>query len=485
MKKVVKMMSNDEFVKEITNIDEDFAQWYTDIVRKAELADYTDTKGCIAIRPYGYAIWENIQSYADKKFKEAGVKNAYFPVLIPESLLEKEKDHVEGFAPEVAWVTEAGGEKLDEKLCIRPTSETIINTLYSKWLKSWKDLPFVYNQWCNVMRWEKETRPFLRSREFLWQEGHTIHETPEEAKERTIQMLEIYADVVENFLAIPVLKGLKTETEKFAGAEETYTIETMTYDGKALQSGTSHYFGQNFTVPFDVKFQNRDGKPEFAYETSWGISTRLIGGLIMAHGDNRGLKLPPKVAPVQVIIIPIAMHKEGVKEKAEGIFNSLKDKYRMDIDLRDKVSPGYKFNDCEMKGIPLRIEIGPRDIEEGKCVLVRRDNQEKISVDLAEIDERIGELLDSIQNDMFNVCKERMEKKTTVAHNLDEFKANLDKEQGFIKAMFCGDPECEAKIKELTSAKSRCIPFVKESVDDKCVCCGRAAKDLVVWARQY
>ncbi|MBR3132604.1 MAG: proline--tRNA ligase [Clostridia bacterium] len=479
------MMSNDEFVKEITNIDEDFAQWYTDIVRKAELADYTDTKGCIAIRPYGYAIWENIQSYADKKFKEAGVKNAYFPVLIPESLLEKEKDHVEGFAPEVAWVTEAGGEKLDEKLCIRPTSETIINTLYSKWLKSWKDLPFVYNQWCNVMRWEKETRPFLRSREFLWQEGHTIHETPEEAKERTIQMLEIYADVVENFLAIPVLKGLKTETEKFAGAEETYTIETMTYDGKALQSGTSHYFGQNFTVPFDVKFQNRDGKPEFAYETSWGISTRLIGGLIMAHGDNRGLKLPPKVAPVQVIIIPIAMHKEGVKEKAEGIFNSLKDKYRMDIDLRDKVSPGYKFNDCEMKGIPLRIEIGPRDIEEGKCVLVRRDNQEKISVDLAEIDERIGELLDSIQNDMFNVCKERMEKKTTVAHNLDEFKANLDKEQGFIKAMFCGDPECEAKIKELTSAKSRCIPFVKESVDDKCVCCGRAAKDLVVWARQY
>lgn len=478
-------MSNDEFVKEITNIDEDFAQWYTDIVRKAELADYTDTKGCIAIRPYGYAIWENIQSYADKKFKEAGVKNAYFPVLIPESLLEKEKDHVEGFAPEVAWVTEAGGEKLDEKLCIRPTSETIINTLYSKWLKSWKDLPFVYNQWCNVMRWEKETRPFLRSREFLWQEGHTIHETPEEAKERTIQMLEIYADVVENFLAIPVLKGLKTETEKFAGAEETYTIETMTYDGKALQSGTSHYFGQNFTVPFDVKFQNRDGKPEFAYETSWGISTRLIGGLIMAHGDNRGLKLPPKVAPVQVIIIPIAMHKEGVKEKAEGIFNSLKDKYRMDIDLRDKVSPGYKFNDCEMKGIPLRIEIGPRDIEEGKCVLVRRDNQEKISVDLAEIDERIGELLDSIQNDMFNVCKERMEKKTTVAHNLDEFKANLDKEQGFIKAMFCGDPECEAKIKELTSAKSRCIPFVKESVDDKCVCCGRAAKDLVVWARQY
>ena len=478
-------MSNDNFVKEITNIDEDFAQWYTDIVRKAELADYTDTKGCIAIRPYGYAIWENIQSYADKKFKESGVKNAYFPVLIPESLLEKEKDHVEGFAPEVAWVTEAGGEKLDERLCVRPTSETIINTLYSKWLTSWKDLPFVYNQWCNVMRWEKETRPFLRSREFLWQEGHTIHETPEEAKERTLQMLEIYADVVENLLAIPVLKGLKTETEKFAGAEETYTIETMTYDGKALQSGTSHYFGQNFTVPFDVKFQNRDGKPEFAYETSWGISTRLIGGLIMAHGDNRGLKLPPKVAPVQVEIIPIAMHKEGVKEKAEELFDSLKNKYRMDIDLREKVSPGYKFNDCEMKGIPLRIEIGPRDIEEGVCVLVRRDNQEKITVKLEDLENKIGELLDIIQENMFNECKKRMESKTTVAHDLDEFKANLDKEQGFIKAMFCGDPECEAKIKDLTSAKSRCIPFVQEKIDDKCVCCGRPASDMVVWARQY
>ncbi|MBR3153286.1 MAG: proline--tRNA ligase [Clostridia bacterium] len=478
-------MSNDNFVKEITNIDEDFAQWYTDIVRKAELADYTDTKGCIAIRPYGYAIWENIQAYADKKFKESGVKNAYFPVLIPEGLLEKEKDHVEGFAPEVAWVTEAGGEKLDERLCIRPTSETIINTLYSKWLTSWKDLPFVYNQWCNVMRWEKETRPFLRSREFLWQEGHTIHETPEEAKERTLQMLEIYAQVVEDLLAIPVLKGLKTETEKFAGAEETYTIETMTYDGKALQSGTSHYFGQNFTVPFDVKFQNREGKPEYAYETSWGISTRLIGGLIMAHGDNRGLKLPPKVAPTQVIIIPIAMHKEGVKEKSEELFDSLKNKFRMDIDLRDKVSPGYKFNDCEMKGIPLRIEIGPRDIENGECVLVRRDNQEKITVKLDELEDKIGEILDKIQVDMFNTCKERMEKKTTVAHNFDEFKANLDREQGFIKAMFCGDPECEAKIKECTSAKSRCIPFVQEKIDDKCVYCGRPAKDMVVWGRQY
>ena len=303
---------DNNFVKEITNIDEDFARWYTDIVLKAELADYADTKGCIAIKPYGYAIWENIQNYTDKKFKETGVENVYFPVLIPESLLQKEKDHVEGFAPEVAWVTEAGGEKLEEKLCIRPTSETMISTMYSKWLSSWRDLPFVYNQWCNVLRWEKETRPFLRSREFLWQEGHTIHETEKEAMDRTLQMLEIYADVAENLLAIPVIKGIKTESEKFAGAVATYTIESMMHDGRALQSATSHYFGQNFSEPFDIKFQNRDGKEEYAYQTSWGCSTRLIGGLIMAHGDNRGLKLPPKVAPVQVVIVPIAQHKEGL-----------------------------------------------------------------------------------------------------------------------------------------------------------------------------
>ena len=479
------MSDNKDFVKEITNIDEDFAQWYTDIVRKAELADYTDTKGCIAIRPYGYAIWENIQNYTDKKFKETGVQNTYFPVLIPESLLEKEKDHVEGFAPEVAWVTEAGGEKLEEKLCIRPTSETIITTMYSKWLNSWRDLPFVYNQWCNVLRWEKETRPFLRSREFLWQEGHTIHETEKEARERTLQMLNIYKDVVENLLAIPTVQGIKTETEKFAGAEETYTIEAMTYDGKALQSGTSHYFGQNFTKPFDVKFQNRDGKLEYAYQTSWGISTRLIGAIIMAHGDNRGLKLPPRVAPIQIEVIPIAQHKEGVEEKVSEIYERLRTKFRVEADFRKQVSPGVKFNDCEMRGIPLRLEMGPRDIENGECVLVRRDTSEKISVKLENLEETIEQLLEDIQNNMFEMCKKRMEEKTTEAHTLDEFVENMNSNQGFIKAMWCGNAECEAKIKELTAAKSRCMPFVQEKIDDKCVCCGKPANKYVIWGRQY
>ena len=478
-------MGKNEFVKEITNIDEDFAKWYTDIVLKTELADYTETKGCIAIRPYGYAIWENIQNYADKKFKEVGVKNTSFPVLIPESLLQKERDHVEGFAPEVAWVTEAGGEKLDEKLCVRPTSETIITTMYSKWLSSWRDLPFVYNQWCSVLRWEKETRPFLRSREFLWQEGHTIHETAKEAKERTLQMLDIYVDIVENFLAIPVIKGRKTEKEKFAGADETYTIETMTYDGKALQSGTSHYFGQNFTKPFDVKFQNREGKEEYAYQTSWGISTRLIGAIIMAHGDNRGLKLPPKVAPIQAVIIPIAMHKEGVKEKAEKIYEKLNKKYRIEIDLREQYSPGYKFNDCEMRGIPIRIEIGPRDIENGTCIIVRRDTFEKITVQIEDLDIEINNILEKIQDNLFNSCKERMKKKTRIAYNMDEFTKIMNEEQGFIKSMWCGSLECEEKIKELTNAKSRCMPFKQEKLSDTCVCCGKNADKMVIWGKQY
>ena len=478
-------MSKEEFVKEITNIDEDFAQWYTDIVLKAELADYSDTKGCIVIRPYGYEIWENIRDYADKKFKETGVKNTYFPVLIPESLLEKEKEHVEGFAPEVAWVTNAGGEDLDERFCIRPTSETIISTMYSKWLSSWRDLPYLYNQWCNVLRWEKETRPFLRSREFLWQEGHTIHETAEEAKARTMQMLEIYADVIENLLAIPVIKGRKTESEKFAGAEETYTVETLTHNGRALQSGTSHYFGQNFTKPFDIKFQNRNGEQEYAYQTSWGISTRLIGGLIMAHGDNRGLKLPPKVAPIQAVIVPIAMHKEGVKEKAEKLFDELKKKVRVHLDDRDQYSTGYKFNDWEMRGVPIRIELGPKDIENGKCVMVRRDTGEKIDVQLSEVDSRIEELLEEIQKNMFNMCLERMKEKTSVAHNMDEFKNNLETDQGLIKAMWCGNTECEDKIHDETGAKSRCLPFNQEKLDDKCVCCGKPASKMVIWGRQY
>lgn len=479
------MMSKEEFVKDITNIDDDFARWYTDIVLKAELADYTATKGCIAIRPYGYAIWENIKDYTDKKFKETGIQNVYFPELIPESLLQKEKDHVKGFAPEVAWVTNAGGQDLDERLCVRPTSETIISTMYSKWLSSWRDLPFLYNQWCSVLRWEKETKPFLRSREFLWQEGHTIHETAEEAKERTLKMLDIYADVIENLLAIPVIKGRKTETEKFAGADETYTVETLMYDGRALQSATSHYFGQNFSKPFEIKFQNREGKEEYAYQTSFGMTTRLIGAIIMAHGDNRGLKLPPKVAPIQAVIVPIAMKKEGVIEKVNEINDKLKGKFRIKVDDRDQYSTGYKFNDWEMRGVPLRIEIGPRDIENNKCVFVRRDSFEKIEVDLDEIETKLSEILDDIQNNMYKMCLDRMNKKTSVAHNMEEFKNILENNQGFIKTMWCGDADCENKIHEETGAKSRCIPFEQEDLGDKCVYCGKKANKMVIWGRQY
>lgn len=479
-------MSNEkDFVKEITNIEEDFAKWYTDIVLKADLADYTDTKGCIAIKPYGYAIWENIQKYTDDKFKKVGVKNVYLPVLIPESLLQKEKDHVEGFAPEVAWVTIGGQEKLEEKLCIRPTSETMFSNLYSKWLKSWRDLPMVYNQWCNVLRWEKETRPFLRSREFLWQEGHTIHETEKEAKERTLQMLDVYSDVIENLLAIPVLKGRKTPKEQFAGAEATYTVETLMHDGRALQAGTSHYFGQNFTKPFDITFQNREGKQEYPYQTSWGISTRLIGAVIMAHGDNRGLKLPPRVAPIQAVIVPVAMHKEGVKEKAQELYDSLKEHYRMEIDVREQVSPGFKFNDWELRGVPVRIELGPRDIEAGKCVVVRRDTLEKIEVQLNELNTKLQEILDEIQKNMFEECKQRVINKTTTAINLEEFVKNINENQGYVKTMWCGDEECENKIKELTGAHSRCIPFEQEHISDTCVCCGKKADKMVVWGRQY
>ena len=478
-------MANNDFVKEITNIDEDFAQWYTDIVLKAELADYSATKGCIVIRPYGYEIWEKIQEYTDKKFKETGVKNTSFPILIPESLLQKEKDHVEGFAPEVAWVTNAGGQDLEERLCVRPTSETIISTMYSKWLSSWRELPYLYNQWCNVLRWEKETRPFLRSREFLWQEGHTIHETEKEARERTLQMHDIYADVIENLLAIPVIKGLKTETEKFAGAEETYTVETLTRDGRALQSATSHYFGQNFSVPFDIKFQNRDGKQEYAYQTSWGCSTRLIGAVIMAHGDNRGLQLPPRVAPIQAVIVPIAMHKDGVIEKAQEIFESLNKKIRVKLDDREQYSTGYKFNDWEMRGVPLRIELGPKDIENGKCILVRRDTSEKIEVEFKDVESKVEELLYLIQKNMYDMCLERMKQKTSIAHNMEEFKTNLQNNQGLIKTMWCGSAECEEKIHDETGAKSRCMPFEQENLGNKCVYCGKEAHKMVIWARQY
>ncbi len=479
------MSDNQNFVKEITNIEDDFAKWYTDIVIKADLADYTDTKGCIVIKPYGYSIWEKIQEYANEKFKKEGIQNAYFPVLIPESLLNKEKEHVEGFAPEVAWVTIGGQEELEEKLCVRPTSETMFSTMYSKWLTSWRDLPIKLNQWCNVFRWEKETRPFLRSREFLWQEGHTIHETSEEAQALTRRMLDIYGEIIEELLAIPVLKGKKTEKEKFAGAEYTLTVEMLMHDGKALQAGTSHYFGQNFTKPFEIKFQNRQGKEEYAYQTSWGISTRLIGGVIMAHGDNRGLKLPPKLAPIQTVIVPIASHKEGVIEKSTEIYEKLKQKYRVKLDTRDQYSTGYKFNDWEMRGVPVRIELGPRDIEQGKAVLVRRDTGEKVEVSLEQMETKLGELLEQIQENMYQQVLKRTKEKTTIAKNMDEFIKNMEDNQGYVKTMWCGKESCEDKIKELTGAHSRCIPFEQENLGDTCVCCGEKAKHMVIWGRQY
>ena len=478
------MSKQNNCVSEITNIEENFADWYTDIVLKAELADYSDTKGCIVIRPYGYQIWENIKTYVDYKFKEIGVENAYFPLLIPEKLLQKEKDHVEGFAPEVAWVTEAGNNKLDERLCIRPTSETIITTMYSKWLKSWRDLPFLYNQWCNVLRWEKETRPFLRSREFLWQEGHTIHETEEEAEDFTLKILEIYADVVENLLAIPVVKGRKTESEKFAGAVDTYTIESLMYDGRALQSATSHYFGQNFTKPFDVKFQNRDGIMQYAFQTSWGITTRLIGAIIMSHGDNRGLKLPPKVAPIQIVVVPISLKDDNVLNKSKDICQKLSKKYRVKIDLRDQYSVGYKFNDWEMRGVPIRIEIGARDIKNNQITVFRRDTLEKLKMSISDI-ETIGNILDEIQANMFKICQERNKKKTTVATDMASFKDCIENNLGFVKAMWCGNAKCEEKIKEAIGVKSRCIPFTQEHLSDVCVCCGEKAKYMVIWGKQY
>ena len=471
--------------KSITSRDIDFAKWYTDVVKAAHLADYSSVKGCIVIEPNGYAIWEKMQSILDKEFKKTGHVNCQMPLLIPENLLKKEGELIEGFAPEVAWVTEGGQKHLDERLCIRPTSETLFCDYYQSHIKSHRDLPKLYNQWCNVLRWEKETRPFLRSREFLWQEGHTVHATSEEAKKETTQMMDIYHWFHNEILAIPSIRGIKTEKEKFSGAEATYTVESLMHDGRALQTGTSHYFGQNFTKPFDIKFQNKEGKEEYAYQTSWGVSTRVIGAVIMAHGDNRGLKLPPKVAPIQVVIVPVAMHKEGVLEKADELYQELKAKFRVELDARDNYTPGFKFNYWEMKGVPVRIEIGPRDIENGVAILVRRDTLEKETVKLEELSQRIEELLENIQKNMYEECLKLREKRTTTAYSLEEIKENLDKNQGYVKTMWCGDVECENKVKEKTGAHSRCMPFKQEHLDDKCAICGKEAKHMVVWGRQY
>jgi len=477
-------MADKKLVEQITSRDVDFAQWYTDIVKKAELMDYAAVKGFMVIKPAGYALWESIQDELNKRFKATGVQNVYMPLLIPESLLTKEAEHVEGFAPEVAWVTMGGGQPLPERCCIRPTSETVFCDFYSKDIQSYRDLPRVYNQWCSVVRWEKETRPFLRSREFLWQEGHTAHATLEEAQARTIQMLNVYADFCEEFLAIPVIKGQKTEKEKFAGAVETYSIEALMHDGKALQAGTSHNFGDGFAKAYDVTFTDKDNQLKHVFQTSWGVTTRLIGALIMVHGDDSGLVLPPKVAPTQVIVIPIAAHKEGVMEKATEIAEDLKKNYRAKLDDSEK-SPGFKFAEAEMRGIPIRVEIGPKDIEAGKAVLVRRDTREKIEVELDKIEEEVGKLLETIQNDMLVRAREHYAAHTSVAHNFDELKAVIDSNPGFVKAMWCGDRACEDKIKEELAVTSRNIPFEQEHVGDVCVCCGKPAKKMVYWGRAY
>ncbi len=479
------MAKEKKLVEAITSMDEDFAQWYTDVVKKAELIDYSSVKGCMIIKPAGYAIWENIQKELDRRFKETGVENVYMPLFIPESLLQKEVDHVEGFAPEAAWVTMGGMQPLQERLCVRPTSETLFCDFYANLIQSYRDLPKVYNQWCSVVRWEKETRPFLRSREFLWQEGHTAHATAEEAEERTVQMLNLYADFCEEVLAMPVIRGQKTEKEKFAGAKATYTIEALMHDGKALQSGTSHNFGDGFAKAFGIQYTDKENKLQYVHQTSWGMTTRLIGALIMVHGDDSGLVLPPRIAPVQVMIIPIRQQQEGVLEKAAEMKEMLSSVCSVKVDDSEK-SPGWKFSEQEMRGIPIRIEVGPKDIEAGKCVLVRRDTREKTEVAIADIATEVPKLLESIQKDMFERAKAHRDAHIYDAHNYQEFKEIAENKPGFIRGMWCEDQACEDKIKEELSVTSRCMPFHdQEQISDVCVCCGKPAKKLVYWGKAY
>lgn len=478
-------MANDKMVEQITSMDEDFAKWYTDICKKADLIDYSSVKGCMIIRPYGYAIWELIQKNLDTRFKETGHENVYMPMFITESLLNKEKEHVEGFAPEVAWVTHGGSEPLQEKLCVRPTSETLFCEHYANIIKSYRDLPKLYNQWCSVVRWEKTTRPFLRSREFLWQEGHTMHATAEEAQEETIRMLNVYADFHENDLAIPVVKGRKTESDKFAGAEATYAIEALMHDGKALQAGTSHYFGDGFAKAFDIKFTDKENKLRYPHQTSWGVTTRMIGEIIMSHGDNNGLVLPPAVAPIQVVIIPVQQHKEGVLDAAYALRDALKDSFRVKVDDSEN-TPGWKFSEYEMKGVPLRIEIGPRDIAENKCVSVKRVNREKNFESLDNIKEIVAQRLEEVRTAMYEKALANRTAKTYECTTVDEINDALrEKGDGFVMAMWCGSEECEKKVKEQTGVGSRCIPFEQKKLSDKCVCCGKPAKEMVFWAIAY
>ena len=473
-----------KLVQNITAREEDFAQWYTDVVREAKLCDYSGVKGCMNYLPNGYALWENIQKNLDARFKETGVENVYLPVMIPESLLQKEKDHIEGFAPEVAWVTHGGLEELQERFCIRPTSETLFCDVWSKTVQSYRDLPKVWNQWCSVLRWEKTTRPFLRSREFLWQEGHTVHATEEDAEARTQQMLNVYADFCEQVLAMPVIKGRKTDKEKFAGATATYTIEALMHDGKALQSGTSHNFGDGFAHAFGIQFTDKDNQLKYVHQTSWGVTTRLIGAIIMVHGDDSGLVLPPRIAPVQTMIVPVAQHKEGVLDKAYELRDKLARQFKVKVDDSEK-SPGWKFAEQEIKGIPTRIEIGPKDIEANQAVIVRRDTREKIVVSLDEIETKLGEILETMQHDMLEKARAHRDSHTYDATTYEEFVETINNKPGFVRAMWCGDQACEDKIKEDTTATSRCMPFEQHQLSDKCVCCGRPAKKMVYWGKAY
>ena len=480
-------MANDKkMVEQITSMETDFAQWYTDVVKKAELMDYSSVKGCMILRPYGYAIWENIQKDLDARFKALGHENVYMPMFIPESLLEKEKDHVKGFAPECAWVTMGGETKLSERLCVRPTSETLFCEHFKNVIQSYRDLPKLYNQWCSVVRWEKTTRPFLRTSEFLWQEGHTMHETAEEAKAETLQMLKVYEDFYLESLAIPAITGQKTEKEKFAGAEATYTIEPMMHNGVALQGGTTHYFGDGFAKAFDITFTGRDNKICYPHQTSWGVSTRMIGAIIMTHGDDNGLILPPAIAPIQVAIIPIAQHKEGVLDKAGELYDRLK-KAGLRVKLDDsEQSTGWKFSQYEMKGVPMRLEIGPKDMENNSCVLVSRVTREKKFVSLDNLEAEVQNMLAQVYEELCARARVNLEEKTHDAHSYEEFMDIAENKPGFIRAMWCGDSECEDKLKEETGGvKSRCIPFDEEKFGDVCVCCGKPARHMVVWGRQY
>ena len=477
------MSKNDKNVEAITNRDVDFARWYTDVVKKAELVDYSSVRGCVILRPYGYAIWENIQKSLDSRLKETGHENVYLPMFIPESLLEKEKDHVEGFAPEVAWVTHGGQEKLTERLCVRPTSETLFCEHYANIIQSHRDLPKLYNQWCSVVRWEKTTRPFLRTVEFLWQEGHTAHATAEEANNEALLILDLYEELLEK-MAIPAIKGQKTDKEKFAGAKTTYSVEALMHDGKSLQAGTTHYFGDGFAKAFGIQFSDKNNQLSYVHQASWGVSTRMIGGIIMVHGDDNGLVMPPKIAPVQVMIIPVAQHKEGVLDKAKEIMESLKQSVRIKLDDTDK-SPGWKFSEHEMKGIPIRLEIGPKDIEANQAVLARRDTGEKKAVSLDNLETEVLTLLEEIHKNMYNRALKHIEDTTGYAKNMEEFERLLEEHPGFIKAMWCGDRACEDAVKDKTTATSRCIPFEQENFSDTCVVCDKKAEKMVYWGKAY